>query len=83
MAGVIMRFSTNPGYKELFPPPGLTPRQRAIWIVAAFTKFVMPTAQQPGLRMALGVAVTSYAQEKNEVSIEQRANLAFQKLLDD
>jgi len=33
--------------------------------------------------MALGVAVTSYAQEKNEVSIEQRANLAFQKLLDD
>ena len=30
MAGVIMRFSKHPGYKDFQPPSGLSPRQRAV-----------------------------------------------------
>ena len=81
MAGVIMRFSENPAYRHLLPPKGLTPRQRAVWIVSAFNKAVMSTAQQPALWIALGVAVSSYATDKNEVEVERRADLEIRRLL--
>jgi hypothetical protein len=81
MAGVIMRFSTNPAYRVFQPPIGLSPCQRAIWIVHAFSKVVAASSPQPQLAMALNVAVSSYAERKRESAIADQAQIAVARLL--
>lgn len=81
MAGVIMRFSTHPGYQRLRPPSGLSPRQRAIWIVCAFSSAVAGSSPQPQLAVALNVAVSSYAERQEETAIAERAQTTVDRLL--
>ena len=81
MAGVIMRFSTHPGYRNFQPPRGLSPCQRAIWIVCAFSKAVAGSSPQPQLAVALSVAVASYAERQRETAIADRAKAAVDLLL--
>jgi hypothetical protein len=81
MAGVIMRFSTHPGYRDFQPPPGLSPRQRAIWIVYAFSNAVARSSPQPQLAVALNVAVSSYAERLKETAIAERAQMTVDRLL--
>ena len=81
MAGVIMRFSTNPGYRDLQAPSGLSPRQRTIWIVYAFSQAVARSSPQPQLAVALNVAVSSYAERQRETAIAERAQATVDRLL--
>lgn len=81
MAGVIMRFSTNPGYRDFQPPPGLSPRQRAIWIVYAFSNAVAASSPQPQLAIALNVAVSSYAERQKETAIAAKAHTTVDRLV--
>lgn len=81
MAGVIMRFSANPGYQPLQPPRSLSPRQRAIWIVYAFSRTVAASSSQPELALALDTAVSSYAQSQNEEEVAQKARTAVDRLV--
>jgi hypothetical protein len=81
MAGVIMRFSTNPGFRDFQPPPGLSPRQRAIWIVHAFSEVVARSGPIPGLSVALSTAVLSYAENQRETAVADKARAAVERLL--
>ena len=72
MAGVIMRFSTNPSFGDFQPPSGLSPRQRAIWIVYAFSRAVALSGPVPGLAVALTAAVSSYTEAQRETAIADR-----------
>jgi hypothetical protein len=81
MAGVIMRFSTNPGYSDFQPPLGLSPRQRAIWIVYAFSNAVAASSSQPQLAVALNVAISSYAERQKETAIAAKAQTTVDRLL--
>jgi hypothetical protein len=74
MTGVIMRFSQHPGYTAFMPPTGLSPRQRAIWLVKAFSEVVLRTSPGGGsLRLAITVASASYAGRYGEREILSRA----------
>ncbi len=78
MAGVIMRFSSNPSFRAFQPPSGLSPRQRAIWIVYAFSQ--VACAPQPRLAVALRAAVSSYAERQNETALATKARAAVNRL---
>jgi hypothetical protein len=79
MAGVIMRFSTNPNTRPFHPPSGLSPRQRAIWLVYAYSQ--MPTGSHASVAMALNVAVNSYAEQLNETAILHKAQTTVDRLM--
>jgi hypothetical protein len=81
MAGVIMRFSTHPGYRALQPPSALSPRQRAIWIVYAFSQAVARSSPQPQLAVALNVAVSGYAERQREIATANKAQTTVDRLL--
>ena len=81
MTGVIMRFSTNPSYRDFHPPSGLSPRQRAIWIVYAFSNAVAATSPHPQLAVALNVAVSSYADRQKETVVANNAQKTVDRLL--
>ena len=81
MAAVIMRFSKHPGYKDFQPPSSLSPRQRAIWIVYAFSEVVAPSSPQPQLAVALNAACFSYAERQKETAIAERARTVIDRLL--
>ena len=78
MAGVIMRFSQNTAYVPFMPPAGLSPRQRAIWLVAAFSAVAVSSFRGGGaIRMALTVASGSYADLHGEREILNQAQTAI------
>lgn len=81
MAGVVMRFSNQPGYRDFQPPSGLSPRQRAIWIVYAFSNVVARSSPRPELTIALNVAVSTYAELHGEATVANRAQESVDRLL--
>lgn len=81
MAGVIMRFSTNPGYRHILPPPGLSARQRAIWLVHAYSKVVASLSTHPQVAIALSVAASSYAERQVETATADKAQTTVDRLL--
>ena len=74
-----MRFSTNPNTRPFHPPSGLSPRQRAIWLVYAYSQ--MPTGSHASVAMALNVAVNSYAEQLNETAILHKAQTTVDRLM--
>jgi hypothetical protein len=80
MTGVIMRFLTNPGFREFQPPRGLSP-PIVRYGLCCFFQSGRGHIAQPHLAIALNAVASSYADRQGETNIATKAMAAVDRLL--